>query len=249
MGGGLCATERRSAPLPGLRLPGRPDTGRAPRSPQHSALCATLPAHRHPVPALQQHLSAVCRQKSRSAGTGRGLFDDPGIPAVEALRREGAGVHQRHLHRPCECPDQGVRFGDPAGTWPTGNNVPKADCTRHGAGAPAAPHCRRGRRANQGSAVRHPRHRQCRGGHPHGTGRCTVPLLRHMEFAGGQAGNAHHQPGEPPRQLYQRGRRGLHPLPEKHHGSVDHPVCAKAVGYLLCRNGGAGQDQHLHPHF
>ncbi len=57
---------------------------------------------------LQQHLSAVCRQNSRAAGAGRGLFDDPGIPAVEAVRREGAGVHQRHLHRACERPDQGV---------------------------------------------------------------------------------------------------------------------------------------------
>lgn len=76
-----------------------------------------------------------------------------------------------------------------------------------------------------------------------------VPFLRYMEPAGGQAGKAHHQPGEPPRQLYQRGRRGLHPLPEKHHGSVDHPVCAKTAGHLLCRDGGTGQDQHLHPHF
>ena len=36
-------------------------------------------------------------------------------------------------------------------------------------------------------------------------------------------------------QTYQRGRRGVHPLPEKHHGSVDHPVRAKAVGHLLCQ--------------
>ena len=70
-----------------------------------------------------------------------------------------------------------------------------------------------------------------------------------QESAGGQAGKAHHQPGKLPRKLYQRGRRGLHPLPEKHHGSVDHPVCAKTAGYLLCRDGGTGQDQHLHPHF
>ena len=116
-------------------------------------------------------------------------------------------------------------------------------------GPAAAPHCRRGGRADQGGAVRHPRHRQRGGGHPHGAGRCTVPLFRHMEFAGGQAGKAHHQPGKLPRKLYQRGRRGLHPLPEKYHGSVDHPVCAKTAGHLLCRDGGAGQDQHLHPHF
>ena len=95
-------------------------------------------------------------------------------------------------------------------------------------------HCRRGERANQGSAVHHPRHRQRGGGHPHGAGRCAVFVLRYMEFAGGQAGKAHHQPGELPRQLYQRGRRGVHPLPEKHHGSVDHPVRAKAAGHLLC---------------
>lgn len=86
-------------------------------------------------------------------------------------------------------------------------------------------------------------------GIPMEQGGCAVPLLRHMEFAGGQAGNAHHQPGELPRQLYQRGWRGVHPLPEKHHGSVDHPVRAKTTGHLLCPDGGAGQNQHLHPHF
>ena len=68
MGGGLCAAERRSAPLPCLHLPRQPDAGGHSRSTQHPALCAALPAHRHPVPALQQHLSAVCRQKSRAAG-------------------------------------------------------------------------------------------------------------------------------------------------------------------------------------
>lgn len=36
---------------------------------------------------------------------------------------------------------------------------------------------------------------------------------------------------------------------KKHHGSVDHPVRAKTTGHLLCPDGGAGQDQHLHPHF
>ena len=86
-------------------------------------------------------------------------------------------------------------------------------------------------------------------GIPIGAGRCAVFVLRYMEFAGGQAGKAHHQPGELPRQLYQRGWCGVHPLPEKHHGAVDHPVRAKAAGYLLCRDGGTGQDQHLHPHF
>ncbi len=107
LGGGLCAAEKRPAPLPGLRLPGQPDAGGHPRSPQHSALCATLPAHRHPVPALQQHLSAICRQNSRSAGRSRGLFDDPGISAVETVRRESPRVHQCHLHRPCERPGPG----------------------------------------------------------------------------------------------------------------------------------------------
>ena len=195
MGGGLCATERRSAPLPDLRLPGQPDTGRDSRSPQHSALCAALPAHRHPVPALQQHLSAVCRQKSRAAGTSRGLFDDPGISAVEALRRKGTGVHQRHLHRTRERSDQRIRPGDSQGSGPTGNDVSQADRTRHGAGCAESGHCHRSRRTDQGGAVRYPRHRQRRGGHSHGAGRCTVPLLRHMESAGGQAGKAHHQPG------------------------------------------------------
>ena len=86
-------------------------------------------------------------------------------------------------------------------------------------------------------------------GIPMEQGGCAVFVLRYMEPAGGQAGKTHHQPGKLPRKLYQRGRRGLHPLPEKHHGSVDHPVCAKTAGHLLCRDGGAGQDQHLHPHF
>ena len=195
MGGGLCAAEKRPAPLPCLRLPGRPDAGSDPRSPQHSALCAALCTHRHPVPALQQHLSAVCRQKSRAAGRGRRLFDDPGISAVEALRRKGARVHQRHLHRPCECTDRGIRPGDSQGSGPTGNDVSQADRTRHGAGCAESGHCHRSRRTDQGGAVRYPRHRQRRGGHSHGAGRRAVFVLRHMESAGGQAGKAHHQPG------------------------------------------------------
>ena len=168
---------------------------------------------------------------------------------MEALRRESAGVHQRHLNRTRKRPDQRVRPGDSQSFGLAGGDVPQAHRTRHGAGTPAAPHCRRGGRADQGGAVRHPRHRQRRGGHPHGAGRCAVFVLRYMESARGQAGKAHHQPGKLPRKLYQRGRRGLHPLPEKHHGSVDHPVCAKTAGHLLCRDGGTGQDQHLHPHF
>ena len=249
MGGGLCAAEKRSAPFPCLRLPRQPDAGGYPRSPQHSALCAALPAHRHPIPALQQHLSAVCRQKGRAAGRSRRLFDDPGISAVETVRRESPRVHQCHLHRPCECPDQRVRPGDSQSFGLAGGDVPQADGSRYGAGPVEGGHCRRGGRADQGGAVRHPRHRQRRGGHPHGAGGCAVPLFRHMEFAGGQAGKTHHQPGEPPCKLYQRGRRGVHPLPKKHHGSVDHPVCAKTAGHLLCRDGGTGQDQHLYPHF
>ena len=62
----------------------------------------------HSVPAFQQHLSAVRRQKGRAAGAGRRFPDDPGISALEALRREGPRVHQCYLHRPCQRTDQGV---------------------------------------------------------------------------------------------------------------------------------------------
>ena len=63
-------------------------------------------------------------KKSRAAGRSRGLFDDPGVSAVEALRRKGTGVHQRHLHRTRERSDQRVRPGDSQSFGLAGGDVP-----------------------------------------------------------------------------------------------------------------------------
>ena len=111
-------------------------------------------------------------------------FDDPGISAVEALRRKGreytnatstglvnaqTGEYDPEILQALGLPE--TMF--PKLTAPgTVLDPLKADIATEVGGQ------------TKGSAVRHPRHRQRGGGHPHGAGRCAVFVLRHMEFAG-----------------------------------------------------------------
>ena len=88
-----------------------------------------------------------------------------------------------------------------------------------------------------GRALRHPRHGLRRRRHPHGGGRA-VYLLRDLVTAGRQDAEAGHGHGERARQLVERGRCGLQPLPEEHHGHVAaQPAPGRAVpGHALGRD-------------
>ena len=50
-------------------------------------------------------------------------------------------------------------------------------------------------------------------------------------------------------QLHERGRRGVHPLFEEHHGLVDCAVHPEAAGHFLRGNGESGTDEPLRADF
>ena len=109
-----------------------------------------------PNPALQQHLSAVCRQKAGRLAKPKTFLMIAISKAAETVRRESPRVHQCHLHRPWECPESTTRRFSKL--WACRRRC-SADGSRYGAGPVEGGYGRRGGRADQRCA-RHPRHRQ-----------------------------------------------------------------------------------------
>ena len=99
LGRGLCAAARRGRSPSRLCLPRQPHGGGHSQGSRNSAVCGAVRQNRLPVPALQQHLPALCRSAGGAAGGRDGFSDDPGVSPLEALRCEVQGVHQRHYHR------------------------------------------------------------------------------------------------------------------------------------------------------
>lgn len=63
-----------------------------------------------------------------------------------------------------------------------------------------------------------------------------VYLLRNMVAAGGKGIEADYGRGEPYCELFQRGRSGIYPLPEKHHGTVAGSAASPGImsGHGFC---------------
>lgn len=60
-GRGLCSAERQPGRPARLCLPGQPDRSSDSKGTRESTFLRIVPPHRLPVPALQFHLSALCR--------------------------------------------------------------------------------------------------------------------------------------------------------------------------------------------
>ena len=76
-----------------------------------------------------------------------------------------------------------------------------------------------------------------------------VSLLRHMVAARCEDSRPDYNPRKHGMQLHERGRRGVHPLFEEHHGLVDCAVHPEAIRHFLRGNGESGTDEPLRADF
>ena len=177
----------------------------------------SVPAGQHALPALFAGGEPVAPSRC-----GRDLIDDARPVQLLAHRREGGGVYHRH-HLPVlrHAP---ARLGRPAvgGPQPSPASLPGCRSARHGARRPAARGGRRDRRRGaSGNCAGLPRHRLGRGRRARPGPELRLAQLGHVVRHRRGSPRAHHQPGQPEIQLYQRGRRGRHlPLFEKRGGPV-----------------------------